>query len=38
MGKHHDNTFPGENNIYRVGRDTLVTAETELWKRIEAVA
>ncbi len=38
MGKHHDQTFPGESGQYRRARDELLDAEIDLRRRIEAVA
>ena len=38
MGQFHEHRFPGESNGYREARDKLLAAETDLRRRVEAVA
>ena len=38
MGQHHDIRFPNESDDYRAARDTLLTAEADLRRQLEAVA
>jgi predicted dithiol-disulfide oxidoreductase (DUF899 family) len=38
MGQFHEHRFPGESDGYREARDKLLAAETDLRRRIEAVA
>ena len=38
MGQFHEHRFPGESDGYREARDKLLVAETDLRRRVEAVA